>query len=243
MIAKLQTLWQEAFGDSNATVEAFFATGFSPDRHHAIYEGDTPVSALYWFDCEFQGRKIAYIYAVATLKSHRGRGLAKKLMTQTHDILRQKGYAGAILVPAGKGLFDYYKALGYRTATGVERLECVAGGAPVALEEIPPEEYAHLRRGFLPEGGVVQEGVCLTFLQGFCKFYAGDGFVLSAALEDGFLQVQEFLGDPSLAPRILAALGAEKGRFHMPGTDSAFAMFLPLQEDCPAPTYFGLALD
>ena len=90
---------------------------------------------------------------------------------------------------------------------------------------------------------MVQEGVCLTFLQGFCKFYAGEGFVLSAAMEEGFLRVQEFLGDPGLAPRILSSLGAEKGRFRMPGTAGAFAMFLPLQEDCPVPAYFGLALD
>ena len=243
MIAKLQTLWQEAFQETDAILDAFFLNGFSPDRHHAIYEGDTPVSALYWFDCEFKGRKIAYIYAVATLKAHQGKGLATKLMHQTHEILKSKGYDGAILVPAGKNLFAFYEKLGYRTATGVERLTCEAGGEPVALKEIPAEEYARLRRGFLPEGGVIQEGASLSFLSGFCKFYAGEGFVLSADLEDGFLRVQEFLGDPTLAPGILTALKAEKGRFRMPGTAQNFGLFLPLQADCPVPSYFGLALD
>ena len=243
MIAKLQALWQEAFQETDAILDAFFSGGFSPDRYHAIYAGDTPVSALYWFDCEFQGRKIAYIYAVATLKAHQGKGLATKLMHQTHEILKNKGYDGTILVPAGKALFAFYEKFGYQAATAVERLTCEAGGEPVALVEISAEEYARLRRRLLPDGGVIQEGAALSFLSGFCKFYAGEGFVLSADLEDGFLQVQEFLGDPTLAPHILAALGAEKGRFRMPGTDSAFAMFLPLQADCPVPTYFGLALD
>ena len=45
MTAKLRDLWREAFQETDAILDAFFAAGFSPDRHHAIYEGDTPVSA------------------------------------------------------------------------------------------------------------------------------------------------------------------------------------------------------
>ena len=47
MIADLRNLWQQAFGDSDETLDAFFATGFSPDRCHYLTENDTVVSALY----------------------------------------------------------------------------------------------------------------------------------------------------------------------------------------------------
>ena len=242
MIADLQRLWQEAFGDSNATVEAFFATGFSPDRHHCIVENGIPVSALYWFDCQLDGQKLAYIYAVATLKSHRGKGLAHKLMEQTHEILKNKGYAGAILVPAN-GLFPFYEQLGYRTATTIDKFTCQATKAPAPLREISVQEYARLRKALLPAGGVIQDGVTLNYLNTYCNLYAGENFVLAAAADGQVLLVQEFLGDTALAGQILSALGMAKGHFRAPGTDRNFAMYLPLTPNCPQPGYFGLALD
>lgn len=243
MIAELKRLWQEAFGDSEDTIDSFFATGFSPDRCHCIRENGVAVSALYWFDTTQEGQKFAYIYAVATLKTHRGKGLAHKLMEETHEILKRKSYAGAILVPGEKELFSFYEGLGYRTATTVEEFVCKIAGQPVSLREINRAEYARLRKKLLPAGGMVQEGAALDWLQTYVKFYTGDGFLLSAAAEGSLLLVQEFLGDTTLAPRILAALGMAEGRFRTPGTGRNFAMFLPFTPDCPVPTYFGLALD
>ncbi len=243
MTAKLRQLWQEAFGDSDESIDSFFATGFSPDRYHCICENGTPVSALYWFDCELDGHKLAYIYAVATLKSHRGKGLAKRLMEETHEILKQQDYAGAILVPGGKGLFDFYEKIGYRTTTSVREFTCKAAGDPIALWEIDAKEYARLRRGLLPNGGIAQEGAALAYLQTYAKLYAGEDFLLSATGEGASLLVQEFLGDPTYAGRILIALGMAEGRFRTPGKGQSFAMYFPFTADCPQPGYFGLALD
>ena len=243
MTAKLRQLWQEAFQETDGILDAFFATGFSPERHHAIYEGDTPVSALYWFDCEFQGRKIAYIYAVATLKSHRGQGLAQQLMAETHEILKQQGYAGAILVPGEKDLFAFYEKLGYRVATKAEEFSAVATDSPVFMSEIHPAEYAAWRRKYLPEGGVVQEQETLSYLATYAKFYKGEDFLLAATKTGESLLVHEILGNTDDCGNILCALACKTGRFRMPGNDRDFAMLLPLQEDCPVPAYFGLALD
>lgn len=239
MIAELRHIWQEAFGDAEETLDNFFATGYSPDRCHYICDGDTVVSALYWFDCQLQGRMLAYIYAVATLQSHRGKGLASRLLGQTHEILTKKGYAGAILVPGGKDLFSYYEKLGYRTVTAVNEFSCKASGKPVALWEVDAAEYARLRKALLPAGGVVQEGAALAYLHTYAKFYAGEGFLLSASPD----KIQEFLGDNSFVPGILAGLGVAEGQFCTPGTGRDFAMLLPLEKDCPTPSYFGLALD
>lgn len=243
MIAELRLLWQEAFGDSEETLDSFFATGYSPDRCHYICEDGIPVSALYWFDCELCGYKLAYVYAVATLKSHRGKGLAHRLMEQTHEILKSQGYAGAILVPGEQELFSYYERLGYRAATKAEELSAVATASPVFISRITPAEYATYRRKYLPEGGVLQEGETLSYLATYAKFYKGEDFLLSATKEGETLLVHELLGNTDCCGNILCALACKTGRFRAPGEGRDFAMLLPFGADCPTPSYFGLALD
>lgn len=243
MIAELRRLWQQAFGDPDETLDAFFANGFFQDRCHFIAENGIPVSALYWFDCELQGQKLAYLYAVATDEKHRGRGLARRLLDETHEILKAQGYSGAILVPGSRDLFAMYEKLGYRTVSAVSEFTAKQGSTSATLRQIDGSEYAHLRRQYLPENGVVQEGAALSFLQTYCKFYAGEDFLLTAAIEEEHLIARELLGNVAAAPGILQALGYEKGTFRTPGTDKPFAMLLPLTEQCPIPAYFGLALD
>jgi ribosomal protein S18 acetylase RimI-like enzyme len=243
MTADLRKLWQEAFGDSEQTLDNFSATGFSPDRCHYLCDGNTPVSALYWFDCQLEGKKLAYIYAVATLKSHRGQGLAHRLMTETHEILKQQGYAGAILVPGETWLFAFYKKLGYRVATKVAEFSAVATDLPGLICEISPAEYAAWRKKYLPKGGVVQEGATVSYLATYAKFYKGEDFLLSATKAGETLLVHEILGDTDDCGSILRALTCKDGRFRTPGEGQDFAMFLPFTADCPTPRYFGLALD
>ena len=242
-IPALKHLWQEAFGDPVSVIDAFFATGFSADRCHLLLEDGEPVSGLYWFDCQLEGSKLAYLYAVATRISHRGKGLGTRLMEETHRTLRDRGYAGCILVPDGQALRAWYSSLGYRTVTTVGKFRCHAGSTPVPLREITAAEYAQLRKTHLPVGGVVQEGVALDYLQALEQFYAGDNWLLAASIENSTLIAQEFWGNPQAAPAILRALHCEEGRFRGPGAGEPFAMFLPLQDNCPIPSYFGLALD
>ena len=243
MDTKLREIWQQAFGDSDETLDAFFATGFSPDRYHYLTENDTVVSALYWFDCQLEGQKLAYLYAVATEASHRGKGLARRLMTETHEILRKQGYAGAILVPGSGELFAMYEKLGYQTAGTVTECFVRQGSTPVSLRRIDAAEFARLRRQYLPAGGVIQEGATLSYLQTYCRFYAGADFLLTASVDGDRLMAWELLGNMDAAPGILRTLDLPQGRFRTPGTGRDFAMYQPLTENCPKPAYFGLALD
>lgn len=239
----LRRLWQSAFGDTDKTLDAFFATGFSPQRYHCIYEKDIPVSALYWFDCTLQGRRLAYLYAVATLPSHRGRGLARQLLEDTHLRLQKSGYAGAILVPGDKDLFGFYGKLGYQTAGTVTEFWANAGDKPVSLTPINTCQYARLRNTYLPTGSVTMQVAAFRFLETQAQFYQGENFLLAAAREGDTLLVQELLGNDAAAPGILRALGLPEGRFRTPGNGKAFGMLLPLQADCPIPAYVGPALD
>lgn len=234
-------LWREAFGDSDTFLDDFDRTAFSPERYRAIIIDGEVASALYFFDCEFNGGRLAYIYAVATAKAFRGQGLCRRLFDETHAYLSDRGYTGAILCPGSDSLFDFYKSMGYSTCTYVNEYEATTGDG-VGVTEINKDEYARLRRKYLPEGGVVQERENIDFLATFSKFYSGDGFVLTAREEDKRLFCAELLGNADVAG-ITSALGYERGFFRTPGNGRPFTMYYPLGKKSPLPTYFGLAFD
>lgn len=239
-VTQLRSLWQTAFGDPQAFLDLFFSAAFSPERCCYLSEDGVLAGALYWFDCFCGEKKIAYIYAVATDPQFRGRGFCRRLMEKTHAALRQQGYAGAVLVPGDPGLFEMYGKMGYRVMSGMDSFRCAAGKA-ARLQKLTREEYAALRRRFLPDGGILQEGENLLFLSQFAEFYAGEDFLLVASREDGKLFCPELLGSREAAPGITAALGCTEGAFRVPGS-KPFAMYHALTEG-ETPAYFGLAFD
>ena len=198
--ANLRVLWKEAFGDEEQFLNLFFTTAFSPMRCRIATLGNRLAAALYWFDCLYEDKPIAYLYAVATAKAFQGQGLARKLILDTHTHLTLLGYAGSILVPNGKELFAFYKKLGYQICSYVNEFEIehattnikvndsnnsdAAGQSPeVSLRTINIKEYATLRRQFLPERSVIQENENLHFLKTQAKFYAGKDFVMAGYIE------------------------------------------------------------
>lgn len=241
-IPALKTLWKEAFGDTEAYLELFFSTAFSPSRCRCVTEAGEVTAALYWFDCAVEGKPYAYLFAVATAKPFRGRGLCRELMADTHRHLKGLGYAGAILVPAEESLFGFYGSMGYRNFGGVTRFTSLPGETAAALRPVSPGEYHSLRQALLPPGAAQQDLLTLRFLGAQAALYAGDGFLLSCYREEDTLVVQEYLGDLEKAPAVVAALGCREGRFLSPG-NSPFAMYLPLTDDAPTPTYFGVSLN
>lgn len=273
-IQKLRALWKEAFGDTDEFLNMFFNTGFDVSRSRYVLIEDEVAAALYWFDCELQKesdlkkQKIAYIYAVATAKAYRGQGLCHQLMEDTHKHLKEQGYDGVILVPGSKALFAFYEQMGYQTFGKIEEFSCEASAEAIDIKEIQNEEYSSLRRAFLPENGVVQEGANIDFLATYAKFYKGEEFLLAACEEGKRLRGVELLtkkssvdlclGKKDIAGRIVNTLGYEKGVFRTPsgamlsGQDNCnentpiekdFAMFYALHEGVKMPEYFGLAFD
>ena len=242
-ISALQQLWQEAFQDDDAFLDKFFATGYSQNRCRVILEDGLAAAALYWFDCQWEGKKLAYLYAVATAKTFQGKGLCRFLMEDTHALLGQLGYAGAVLVPGSDSLRGMYEKMGYRAATTIQELSSGAGIEAFPVVKISPAEYARLRRAMLPDGGIVQEGAGLAFLETYSQFYAGNGCLLCAIQDGQKLNVPEFLGDVSRIPGILRHLGCQNGAFRTPGPGKPFAMYRSFTEDTSAPNYLGHAYD
>lgn len=242
-IPQLLTLWKGAFGEWNGFWETFLETAFSPLRCRCVMEEGRITAALTWLDCSCRGQKLAYIYAVVTHPEHRGKGLCRQLLADTHAFLASQGYSVALLVPAEPELRTMYEKLGYETCTYVEEFSCEAGTQPVPMRAIGAEEFAALRRSFLPEDGVLQEGKNLPFLSRQAQFYAGEDFLLTAWQEDNSLTAMELLGKKDTAPGILNALGAATGTFRCPGDQDPFAMIHSLHAGAVIPRYFGFAFD
>lgn len=240
-LPQLRRLWRTAFGDSDAFLDGFYATGYSPRRCRWLNVDGQVAAGLYWFDGQCDGQTVAYLYAVATAPEYRHRGLCRALLEDAHHLLASSGYAAALLVPDGDVLRQMYAGFGYRNWGGKQEWSCQPGSTPLPLRQITPEVYAQLRRQWLPSGAVIQEGSSLAYLATFAQFFAGEGVLLAAARRGDSLQAMELLGDPDAAPGILRTLGCSSGTFSAPG-DTPFAMCLPLKDSFPHFGYFGLDL-
>lgn len=243
-VPQLRRLWKTAFGDTDEYLDAFFRTAFSSERSFCAFSGDTLAAMLFWFDVSCDGQKLAYLYAVATAPEFRGRGICRTLVAGTHELLKKRGYDGALLVPVNDGLRKMYAGFGYEDAAGICETFCAAGNKPVPIHAIDTAEYALLRRQMLPAGSVVQEGENLALLETQVKFYKGADFLLAAqSTEEGALFAPELLGNLAAAPGILLSLGYPQGTFRTPGHKEPYAMFLPLKAEAVAPEYFGFSFD
>lgn len=229
---RLRSLFTEAFGDA-AFTDLFFRTGYAPDRCLVAADGDI-LAAQHWFDCQLDGQKAAYLYGIAAFKSHRGKGIGSKLVLAGVEYLKKAGYEVILLVPAEESLFRYYERLGFRTVSTIHE-ELVTAGDPLLLRRLTTAEYATLRRMYLPEHSLLQEGACLDLFALYANFYATEHAV--AAVTDN--TVWELLGDPGDAPGLLAALGIKSATVRTPGTGRPFAMTIGAE----APIYLGLAFD
>ena len=84
----IKTLWKEAFGDSEAQIEKYLKNMYC-EKDILLYVEDGEVCAMAsMLSVSSKNIKGRYIYAVATAKKHRGRGLCKKLMTRAEEIGR-----------------------------------------------------------------------------------------------------------------------------------------------------------
>lgn len=235
--SQLRTLWQTVFGDSDAYLDLFFSTAYAPDHCMCIRLEQQILAAAYWLDCHISGKKAAYIYAVVTAPAHRGQGLCRQLMDAIHARLSAAGYCGSLLVPADTGLRRMYAGMGYENFGGIQEYPCAPADIKAPLQQLDATAFAALRRQYLPEYAVIQEGAQLALLEKLAAFYAGEDCLLTVA--DG--RVLEYCGNKETAPGALAALGICQTTLRIPGNDP-FAMYRPLTQD-PTPTYFAFAFD
>jgi len=238
-IPALRRLWQEAFGDSGEYLDLFFGTAYAPQRSRVL-ERDGIAGAAYWLDCRVKDFRLAYVYAVAIDRTLQNQGLGSALMKELHSHLKLLGYDGILLVPGDEGLRSYYSKLGYETVSWQDRFTASAG-TWVPMTRLDTTSYADLRRNYLGEMGVIQEGENLALLGKMADFFHGDAFLAAVAPGEG--ECLELLGDISAAPGITAALGLKVCTFRTPGNAHPYAMAHSLGRELPKTLYFGFGFE
>lgn len=161
--AAMTALWQQVFGDSEATITGFYEA--FPRCRAAVAENEVGalVSIVHvlpqTLTVEDQTIPAAYLYAVATRPDYRGRGLASTLIRFTEALLERLDYRCAVLVPAEPSLFSYYARLGYTTAF-LRNHTPFPGG-----REIGWEEYHQRREALLTEPHITYSPEYYAYLQ------------------------------------------------------------------------------
>lgn len=242
-ISQLKSLWREAFGDEECFIDFFFSTAYSSERCFAALENGNVLGALYVFDTLADGEKYAYLYAIATKAQRRGEGICTTLMQEAHAELSERGYAGAILVPASESLFAFYERLGYAECAPIDEHKLQAKGEACAITEIFAEEYFALRKNFLTDGSLDFSRESFSFIDGIASFYVGEDFAFALRRGEKSFSAIEFIGNTEKLPQAASALGFTEINARTPYGKKPFAMFLPFKKDAKAPSYLGFAFD
>ena len=222
-IPGLRRLWKQAFGDSDTFLDGFFQTGFSFDRCRCLLLDNALAAALYWFDCTWGNKKVAYIYAVATDDAFRGKGLCRALMENTHRHLQSLGYAGAVLVPVSRELVTMYAKFGYRSFCPIKK---ATSGEALQANAISVEEYRNLQHAYLGENAVLHGITALQLLDTYGGFYQTETAAFCGYRENDIFHFEEILGQ----------LPAQQ-------EDFSEGMYLSLNGDPSLPDYFAIPLN
>ena len=110
---EMRQMWHEIFGDEIHEIDAFLIK--HSDAIPLIHkENNRVVSMLYVVPLEMWGKRVAYIYAVATDPEYRGRGIASKLLAEALQIAEKSGkYDLAALIPSSTESKRLYERLGF----------------------------------------------------------------------------------------------------------------------------------
>ena len=149
------SLWIEAFGDSEEVTRLFLQaihiekTGFG-----AFSPAGVLASMMFLIPAELRvHEQIApcrYVYAVATRKEFRRKGLMRQLHALAAEEARAEGATALVLVPATPSLFSLYKMMGYRTRFFLGARKIVVTDNPsVVLTECLPEQFLNEREKLL----------------------------------------------------------------------------------------------
>lgn len=158
-ISRMTALWCETFGDSQAQVETFFRA--FPNCLSYVAEEAGQVLAMVHALPQTLSPHIpaAYLYAVATDKTQRGRGLCRRLMAFGEQDLKARGFAACVLTPGEPSLFRFYENLGYETAFFRHRT-AFGGGRPISAAE-----YAKKRETLVSVPHMVYDSNTLSYAE------------------------------------------------------------------------------
>ena len=110
---EMRQMWHEIFGDEVAEIESFFVR--HDDAMPFIHkENGEVVSMLFVVPLQMRGKRVAYIYAVATKPEYRGCGIASKLLKEAmQQICIGEKFDILALIPSSSDSKRLYERLGF----------------------------------------------------------------------------------------------------------------------------------
>lgn len=106
-------LWQRVFGDDREFVDLFLCEVYKPENMLVRYGQGHVAAMLHIVGLETEYGPTGYLYAVATDPAWRGRGLASGLVAEAVELLRERGFRAAMLIPSEPSLKDFYARFGF----------------------------------------------------------------------------------------------------------------------------------
>ncbi len=242
--AALSEIWRESFPEDADFAETFLKEAASQVECIAAFEQNIPVSAAYFLPAtlcingrEWQAR---YVYGVGTLPAFRGKGYAGKVLEAAKQYISADVF---YLYPATSHLRAFYKKHGYKDTFSRETVcgDSFRGKKELTVYETVPfdaQRYAVLRERFLRDTAVSCAAFPAQLLQvllqhfSIIRFDGGAGLLFET---ENVVYLPELLCDVESANMLVCTLlhqcDDKKIIAHIPGTQEASCMLLPITED------------
>jgi predicted acetyltransferase len=209
-------LWKTCFGDSDAFIDLYSRTRYTPGVLCADVEEGRLLAMLhrlpYTLWLNGQEQQAEYISGACTHPDFRGQGRMHRLIERSWEAARREGRRWSFLIPASPELFRFYGEMGYVQAFPGEEICIPQILKNRACEEIvdsasPDEILDYLNRALRRQGNAVLHS--LRELEGVMEdIRLARGVILStydeaqrlngilfAIREDAVLQVKECLAE------------------------------------------------
>ncbi len=152
-------LWNRSFGDPENLIKDFLNHFGTEIGVVGIQDGIIACAAYILptvgIHMPGAGRlSCSYIYAVAVLPEYRGSGLGQELTKAALYFSNKRGFEYSVLKPSDRGLFEFYRKLGFRDFFRTKELsfykrELLAPDAKSRITSVSGEEYQTLREDAL----------------------------------------------------------------------------------------------
>ncbi len=106
-------IWWEVFRDSREDIDDFIINHYREDGALYITKDGKRVAMLHLIEFDSPLGRCGYIYAVATLGLHRGRGYASQLINRAIELSRKRGVSFIATIPASESLYQWYSQFGF----------------------------------------------------------------------------------------------------------------------------------
>ena len=249
MQAELSRIWRICFAEEARPTGYFFNNMFRP-QDCLVYQIEGRAAAmLHMLPARLAQNggtvQAHYIYGAATLPEYRSRGFMAALLNCASYLGGQRGDAFSFLLPANRGLYDYYGTLGYfpyfelRSLTlSRGELAAAARGGRAGRVLLTCRQMNALRTEQLlsQSGSALWSEKMLCYADGINRLY--DGSLVCAAAngapayafcrrpEKGVCEITEIMAAretlPDLAANLLSAVPAENYRLRLPNNPRLF---------------------